>query len=98
MACKPREETRRHRATTEHAMGNDIIEQVSISLLLVTALAVHMTPAFLAHAHQHPQKSLIMLVNLVPGLGWFAGLALFSSSSLTLRRVMQTAPAKTRRR
>lgn len=79
-------------------MGNDIIEQVSISLLLVTALAVHMTPTFLAHTHQHPQKSLIMLVNLVPGLGWFVGLALFTSSSLTLRRVMQPAAVKARKR
>ena len=79
-------------------MSNEIIEQVSISLLLVTALAVHMTPAFLAHANKHPQKSLIMLVNLVPGLGWFAGMALFSSSSLTLRRVMQPVAVKPRKR
>lgn len=79
-------------------MGTEFIEQLSISLLLVTALAVHMTPTFLAHTHKHPQKSLIMLVNLLPGLGWFAGLALFTSSSLTLRRVMATAPAKQRKR
>ena len=79
-------------------MNAEIVEQLSISLLLITALAGHMTPSLLAHHHRHPQKLLILLVNLVPGLGWFAGLALFSSSRMQLRRVLAAAPAPRRRR
>ena len=66
-------------------MTHHVLEQLGISLLFVSACAVHMTPAWLAHVHRHPQKSLIVLTNLIPGVGWFVALALLASSSLRLR-------------
>lgn len=72
----------------ESPMSADLLEQASITLVIVAALLTHMAPTVLAFQRSHPQKFLIAVVNLLPGIGWFAGLALLTSSGLALRRVM----------